>query len=196
MKKSTRRTKQMANKRITQLPTAPQVEDNDYIALDNTSTPTVENDGGSRKILAKDVMAKSADAVDYDNTSSGLEADNVQDAIDEVLEEGGKVQDVKVNGVSVLDNNKTAQIVSYKEVTQAQYDALPSSKLTDGIAYFITDSNANSVTDVRVDNVSVVTNGIANITSKKFVELTQAQYDALTQEEKMDVNTIYFIPEG
>jgi hypothetical protein len=57
---------------------------------------------------------------------------------------GGDVVDVEVNGVSVVDGNKVAKIVSYKEVTQAQYDALPSSKLTDGIAYFIKDGGGGS----------------------------------------------------
>ena len=53
---------------------------------------------------------------------------------------GGSVNDVLVNGVSVVDGNGDAQITSYKEVTQAQYDALPSSKESDGIAYFIKDA--------------------------------------------------------
>lgn len=53
---------------------------------------------------------------------------------------GGSVNDVLVNGVSVVDGNGDAQIVSYKEVTQAVYDALPSSKESDGIAYFIKDA--------------------------------------------------------
>ena len=53
---------------------------------------------------------------------------------------GGSVNDVLVNGVSVVDGNGDAQIVSYKEVTQAQYDALPSTKESDGVAYFIKDA--------------------------------------------------------
>lgn len=53
---------------------------------------------------------------------------------------GGNVDDVYVNGVSVLDSNHIAQIKSYKELTQAEYDALPSSKLTDDIMYCITDA--------------------------------------------------------
>lgn len=53
---------------------------------------------------------------------------------------GGNVDDVLVNGVSVVDGNHNAQITSYKEVTQAEYDALPATKLTDGIAYFIKDA--------------------------------------------------------
>jgi len=52
---------------------------------------------------------------------------------------GGNVDDVYVNGISVLDANKIAQVVSYKEVTQAEYDALPASKLTDNILYCIKD---------------------------------------------------------
>ena len=52
---------------------------------------------------------------------------------------GGNVDDVLVNGISVVDENHNAQIVSYKEVTQAEYNALPSSKETDGILYCIKD---------------------------------------------------------
>lgn len=57
-----------------------------------------------------DSIDLSAEAISYDNTSSGLEADNVQDAIDEVLETAGKVDDVKVDGESVVDENKVANI--------------------------------------------------------------------------------------
>lgn len=54
----------------------------------------------------------------------------------------GDVSDVEVNGVSVVDPvSKVAEIISYKEVTQAEYDALPSSKLTDDVAYFIKDAD-------------------------------------------------------
>lgn len=52
---------------------------------------------------------------------------------------GGNVDDVQVNGTSVVDANHVAQITSYKELTQAEYDALPASKLTDGILYCIKD---------------------------------------------------------
>ena len=53
---------------------------------------------------------------------------------------GGNVDDVYVNGTSVLDSDKIAQITSYKEVTYAEWEALPDTKYTDGIAYFIKDS--------------------------------------------------------
>ena len=55
----------------------------------------------------------------------------------------GNVDDVYVNGTSVLDANHIAQVTSYKELTQAQYDALPASKLTDGILYCIKDTGIN-----------------------------------------------------
>jgi hypothetical protein len=50
------------------------------------------------------------------------------------------VTDVKVNGTSVVDANKEAQITSYKEVTQAEYNALPASKTSDDILYCIKDA--------------------------------------------------------
>lgn len=52
---------------------------------------------------------------------------------------GGNVDDVYVNGESVLDENKIAQVTSYKEVTLAEYMALPDTKLNDGIMYCIKD---------------------------------------------------------
>lgn len=55
-------------------------------------------------------------------------------------ESGGGVEDVEVNGISVVNAQNVAEIKSYKEVTQAEYQALPSSKLNDGILYCIKDS--------------------------------------------------------
>lgn len=52
---------------------------------------------------------------------------------------GGNVDDVQVNGTSVV-TNKVAQIKSYKEVTLQQYQQLPSSKTSDGVLYCITDA--------------------------------------------------------
>lgn len=56
---------------------------------------------------------------------------------------GGNVDDVTVNGTSIVDANKVAQIVSYKELTRAEYDALPDTKLTDGVMYCIKDGFSN-----------------------------------------------------
>jgi len=51
----------------------------------------------------------------------------------------GDVADVYVNGASVLDSNKIAQITNYVELTQAEYDALPASKESDNVLYCIKD---------------------------------------------------------
>lgn len=87
------------------------------------------------------------------------EFNNNMDIIDQNLGGGGgggNVDDVLVNGVSVVDGNHDAQITSYEEVTQAEYDALPASKLTNGIAYFIKDAPAP-------DEFLTVVNGAVNI---------------------------------
>lgn len=78
----------------------------------------------------------------------------------------GNVDDVYVNGTSVLDTNHIAQITSYKTVTQAEYDALPSSKLTDGILYCIEDTGivegdrfAPAIYSLEERQIGVWTNG-------------------------------------
>lgn len=53
----------------------------------------------------------------------------------------GNVDDVLVNGQSVVDEFKIAKIKSYKEVTQAEYNALPASKTEDNVMYCITDAH-------------------------------------------------------
>lgn len=53
---------------------------------------------------------------------------------------GGNVDDVQMNGQSIVDGNKVARFKNYVELTQAEYDALPPSKLTDGILYCIKDT--------------------------------------------------------
>jgi hypothetical protein len=63
----------------------------------------------------------SAEAISYDNTSSGLEAENVQDAIDEVLETAGKVDDIVSNGQSLVEN-KIADLSSLTAVGTASGD--------------------------------------------------------------------------
>lgn len=81
------------------------------------------------------------DDVSFDNIQNGQvpKYNSTTQKWENANEAGGTVTDVKVNGVSVLSNGE-ALITSYKEVTQAQYDALPNTKLSDGIAYFIKDS--------------------------------------------------------
>ena len=78
----------------------------------------------------------------------------------------GNVADVYENGVSVLDENHIAQVTSYKEITQSEYDALPDSKLTDNIMYAIKDTGivegdkfAPIIYSVEEREVGVWTNG-------------------------------------
>lgn len=54
-------------------------------------------------------------------------------------EVGGAVDDVQMNGQSIVAN-KIASFQNYVELTQSEYDALPASKLTDGILYCIKDT--------------------------------------------------------
>lgn len=96
---------------------------------------SVVNQQGVAKITTPD-----ADDIDYDNQQSGLSATDVQSALDELAQNSGKVKDVEVNGVSVLDAQNVAKIKSYKEVTQSEYNALPASKLTDNVMYCIKDA--------------------------------------------------------
>jgi hypothetical protein len=52
---------------------------------------------------------------------------------------GGNVDDILMNGQSIV-TNKVASFQNYVELTQSEYDALPASKLTDGILYCIKDT--------------------------------------------------------
>ena len=56
--------------------------------------------------------------INYDNSKGAIRAGNVQGAIDEIME-------------------TTSQS---RNLTQAEYDALPDTKYTDNIEYFITDA--------------------------------------------------------
>jgi hypothetical protein len=79
------------------------------------------------------------------------------------------------NGIKYFGDNAV-------ELTQAQYDALPSSKLTDGVDYYITDTS------------KIIKNGIEYF-GDNAVELTQAEYDALSFEQKNN-GTLYVIKDA
>ena len=93
--------------------------------------------------LATKVDTSTADNVTYDNSESGINAKTVQEAIDEIV----------AGGLGV-------------ELTQAEYDALPDSKYSDNITYYITDGGAAgdasnvqydpNVTGLEVNNVQSV----------------------------------------
>ena len=89
------------------------------------------------------------------------------------------------------------------ELTQAEWDALPSSKLTDGIIYVITDSggggggtdeHAVHVPPVIFDNDGL--KKIATIDNFPGIEqifLTPTAYSNLTTAEKEDLSKIYYV---
>ena len=108
--------------------------------------------------------------------------------------DGGNVDDVYVNGQSVLDANKIAQIKSYKEVTQAEYDALPASKESDDVLYCITDQATADTTVAPViysteeREIGVWTDGkplyqktlyTASAVDETYIDITSLSVDTL-----------------
>ena len=70
--------------------------------------------------------------INYDNSKGAIKAGNVQGAIDEIME-------------------TTSQS---RTLTQAEYDALPDTKYTDGIEYFITDAEPLDASTIAYDNTA------------------------------------------
>lgn len=104
----------------------------------------------------------------------------------------GDVEDVYVNGTSVLDSNKIAQITSYKEITQAQYDALPATKESDGILYCIKD--AVSTGGGGIENDTLYTNSGTSLESTITLTNAYTDYDFLIfRTIRLADNQIYYI---
>ena len=70
--------------------------------------------------------------INYDNSKGAIRAGNVQGAIDEIME-------------------TTSQS---RNLTQAEYDALPDTKYTDNIEYFITDAEPLDASTIAYDNTA------------------------------------------
>lgn len=114
--------------------------------------------GGSSPKNAKDIK--------YDNSNSNLESTNIQDAIDEIYENGGSGSSVdndieltkaeyealseeeKMNGnnyfITDVEENEISRATT---LTQAEYDSLPEEEKNNGV-YFITDADNNSSLDI------------------------------------------------
>ena len=94
---------------------------------------------------------------------------------------GGTGNVDSVNGISP-DVNKNVQVDV--ELTQAEYDALPSSKLTDDVNYWITDGNNNPL------NNNVMATGVVYDNTDSGLTATNAQ-DAIDENasEIADVKT-------
>ena len=89
------------------------------------------------------------------------------------------------------------------ELTQAQYDALPTATKNDGRIYAITDGTATALAEeVNYDNTnsSLTSTNVQDALDElsdgsKVVELTKAQYDALPSSQQND-GTLYLITDG
>ncbi len=137
-----------------------------------------------------------AENVNYDNTDSGLDATNVQDALDEVVDmfDGARVQ-----------------------LTQAEYDELTPAEQANGTTYYVYNtgdeagviyrnghlfstteltaedvSYDNTDSGLTADDVQEAIDELADAIVNVHESLTQAEYDALTTAEKMN-GTEYFV---
>ena len=99
--------------------------------------------------------------VGYDNSKSGLSAETVQEAVDELSRRPG--------------GGGESNIVY---LTQEAYDALPESKLTDGIEYRITDANTDST---KARNISYDN-------AESGLEATSVQGAIDTMNESLSMN--------
>ena len=117
--------------------------------------------------------------IGYDNSKSGLFAETLQEAVDELSRRPG-------------GGGGESNIVY---LTQEQYDDLPDSKLTDGVEYRVTDAGVRgSAENVSYDGsasglnaknvqeaVDAIAAGAGNAENVEY--LTQAQYDELGEEK-------------
>ena len=125
--------------------------------------------------------------ISYDNNESGLEAINVQQAIDKLAKGAGG------------GGGSSSNIVY---LTQAEYDALPEDKLEDNIEYWITDAGVRgsaenvsydaSASGLDAKNVQEAVDKLAEGAGNKVEYLTQEEYDALP-EDKLTNNVEYRI---
>lgn len=110
-----------------------------------------------------------ASIVKYSNTTSGLTATDVQAAIDEVLVEGGKVQDVQNGSGTSLVTDKIATVTPSAIGAEAAF--------TDGSATIASESN--NVVTIKA-GVSQSGGAISNSSSSDIVLGTAAKKDATT----------------
>ena len=111
------------------------------ISVLNPST-TVANINTSDIITAGENINITNGVISATNTSYTA-GDNI-DITNDIISADIPVLDVNVNGSSVVDDEGIAQIKSYREITQAEYNELPSTKLTDNILYAIKDGRSSS----------------------------------------------------
>jgi hypothetical protein len=108
--------------------------------------------GSSGEIEPEDTIEMTAENVSYDNTDSDLQAQNVQDAIDELAEEI-KTKTVEVDGVTVIGDGYENPL----EVLVSDEDKNAVQKTVDGIYVLDKESKDvpfdNSISGISSDNV-------------------------------------------
>ena len=112
-------------------------------------------------------------SIDYTGSGGGGGASALSDLTDVNITSVQNNQDLSYDATSSKWINKTKQI----SLTKAQYDALPSSKLTDGIQYFITDLNVDTY---WIDLTGTLTAGQTSITLSDSIITTDSTFDFYT----------------
>lgn len=189
------------DKRIIELPAGDNILDSDFFAVDNNLTEG-DSDAGSRKFQVKSGVRSVIERIltqdEYDELPSSKNTDGIIYYVTDthkiylngaVYGSGGAgaVVDVLQNGISVLDEENVAHIKTYKEVTQAQYDALPDTKLSDGILYCITDGKSGGDSELSDDIKIALLNCFSNVvwTSNNGQSYLSALEEALYPEANL-----------
>lgn len=131
-------------------------------ALDRSLNTTEENSRNIADVLAEGlshITGRTASEVEYDNTESGLDADNVQDAIDEVVGDIPTVNDailtIQKNGTTIdtftanSASNKTVNVT----VPTATSDLSNDSDFVSDASYVHTDNNFTSALLTKLNGI-------------------------------------------
>lgn len=139
------------------------------ITIDGQDTSLYAPEGGDNQEVIN--ARTNAEGTIYEDLKARLDdADSDvaaidKDWIDSIKDNLSIGEDGNINIVTDEDKKFTyneAEVSTYYELTKAEYDALPDTKLTDGVKYFITDySESSSVDEVQLMNKgTLILNGI------------------------------------
>lgn len=112
-----------------------------------------------------------SNGINYSGGGGGATA--IDDLTDVTITSVQDDQDLSYDSTSNKWINKTKQV----SLTMSQYNALPDTKLTDGISYFITDMN---VVDGYTDLIGTLTAGSTSLTISSELLTTDSTIDIYT----------------